>query len=330
MSDRPIQLDASFDGRPSYTILVWLRPRDASVNAGEPVAVVIDGEHQRVISAPCSGRIVSVYADEGAPIMPRAIIGMIRPSIILPDLISGSKTGMVAAAIIVITIALVAVANATPKASLIRLPAFPTGGADASAPTATGGESQPVLEDVAYPTPDGGSDATPNAEEPAQAPTTLPDSLPPATIDPAQTPGDQLPLVPTIDPDPYGTGVNLDDVRTKIIDTSRQAATLALSNRQYIVPGIIDDKIWQSAIQPVLTQLRTLHDQLTLSIDTVSNVGASQEVIAELQTYEDGIANCLDPYAFAETAMLNGYALSSYDTQFIQCQNLLESLPQQG
>ena len=326
MSDRPIQLDASFDGRPHYTILVWLRPRDASVTVGEPVAVVVDGELQRVISAPCSGRIVSVYADGGAHVLPRSIIGMIRPSVMLPDLVGGSRMGIVAGAIIVVTVALATIANTAPTMPLIQLPTFASSGTAADAPTATPGDGQVGADPAAYPPADDGA-ATPPDQDPAELPTAVPDPALEPTADPFAPP-DELPLVPTPDPDPNGTGFDLDAERTKIINIARQIAKLSLDNREYLAQASNDANIRETYVLPILTQIEEFQSEVNQTIDDAAMVGTSTDQMNELYSYGDGIGNCLDPYIEAEQALSTGAALPDSGVRFTQCQDFLDTLPQ--
>jgi hypothetical protein len=326
MSDRPIQLDASFDGRPHYTVLVWLRPRDASVTVGEPVAVVVDGELQRVISAPCSGRIVSVYADGGAHVLPRSIIGMIRPSVMLPDIVGGSRMGIVAGAIIVMTVALAAIANASPNMPLIQLPTFASSGTAADDPTATPADGQVGADPSAYPPADDDA-ATPPDQDPADLPTAVPDPALEPPADPVATP-DELPLVPTADPDPNGTGFDLDTRRTEIRNDARQIAELSLQYREFLAPGTIDANIRETYVLPTLAQIEEFQSEVTQFIDTAASVGTPQDQMDELYRLESGIASCLDPYIQADQALLTGTALPDFGVQFAQCQDFLDSLTQ--
>jgi hypothetical protein len=326
MSDRPIQLDASFDGRPHYTILVWLRPRDASVTVGEPVAVVVDGELQRVISAPCSGRIVSVYADGGAHVLPRSIIGMIRPSVMLPDLVGGSRMGIVAGAIIVVTVALATIANTAPNMPLIQLPTFASSGTAADAPTATPADGQVGADPAAYPPADDGA-ATPPDQDPADLPTAVPDPASDPSIDPVATP-DALPEEPTPDPDPNGTGFDLDTRRNEIINIARQIAELSLQYREFLAPGTIDANIRETYVLPTLTQIEEFQSEVNKIIDDAGIVGTSTDQMNELYFYGDGIGNCLAPYIEAEQALSTGAALPDFGVRFTQCQDFLDTLPQ--
>jgi hypothetical protein len=327
MSDRPIQLDASFDSRAHYTILVWLRPRDASVTMGEPVAVVVDGEQQRVISAPCSGRIVSVYADAGAHIMPRAIIGMIRPSIVLPDVIGGSRLGIVAGVIIALTVGMVTIANTASDAPLIQLPTFAANALVDQTPSATPADGQGAEERSAYPPPEEGAPLAPD-QDPAALPTTVPDAALEPTVAPFATPDNALPMQPTPDPDPNGTGFDFAAERTQIINVSRQIAEEALLYRTFLAPGSTDANIRQSYVLPTLTMLEALQSDVNLGIDTAANVGTATDLMQELYGYSTGIGLCLEPYIQADQALSTGAALPDFAVAFGQCQNFLDSLPQ--
>ena len=50
MQDVLVQLDASFDQRPVYILVAWLRHRDSQVMIGEPLAIIQDGDARKVIS----------------------------------------------------------------------------------------------------------------------------------------------------------------------------------------------------------------------------------------------------------------------------------------
>ncbi|MBM4413999.1 MAG: hypothetical protein FJ040_11230 [Chloroflexi bacterium] len=107
MHDQAIQLDASFDNHAHYTISYWLRTRDSYVVSGEPIVIVDDGTTQRVITAPCTGHIVDIYVEAGVPVMPRAVLGMVRPNLIMPTIDGGTST--VLTSIFFILIALITI-----------------------------------------------------------------------------------------------------------------------------------------------------------------------------------------------------------------------------
>jgi hypothetical protein len=326
MSDRPIQLDASFDARAHYTILVWLRPRDAMVQSGEPVAVVIDGAVQRVIPAPCSGRIVSVYADEGARVLPRTIIGMIRPTLVLPDIVAGSRSGVIAGAVIVLTMAFVAFANATPNTALIQLPTVRLPEQSSAEPTPQGDAT--LIDATAYPEPNGTAVATElPVDEPLEAPTEPPvattdGSLPTATA--------ELPLVATPESDPFDPGVDIAAEQQNIINLARQAATIALGSAQFFKPGLVDDAIWTSTLEFNMIDIRSNYDQINAIYKKVKEITVNQEIIDELDRYRAGIGTCLEPYQLAEAARAGGSEITAFETQFVQCQQFLDGLPQQS
>lgn len=107
MQDQHIYLDASFDQRAKYTLVAWLRPRDTFVNMGESIAIIQDGSIRRVVTAPCSGVIIAVYADAGASLLPRSLIATIRPGLPYTPQINNMGTTIVAAALIGATIVLI-------------------------------------------------------------------------------------------------------------------------------------------------------------------------------------------------------------------------------
>jgi hypothetical protein len=294
---------------------------------GEPVAVVIDGELQRFIAAPCSGRIVSVYTDAGARVLPRTIIGMIRPSVMLPDLVGGSKMGIVAGAIIALTVGVVTVANMAPDAPLIQLPTFVTRAPTADAPITTPAEGQGAEDPNAYPPAEEGA-PTPVDQDPVPAPTSVPDPAIEPTAEPVATPDNTLPLQPTPDPDPNGTGFDFGVERTKIINVARQIAEESLLYRTFLEPGTLNANIRETYVLPTLTTLEDLQSDVNQIIDTAANVGTSSDLMQELYGYSTGIGLCIYPYIQADQALLTGTALPDFGVEFAQCQDFLDSLPQ--
>ena len=312
MDDRPIQLDASFDQRATYTVLVWLRPRDATVTIGEPVAVVIDGTIQRVISAPCSGRIVTILADAGAPLLPRAIIGMIRPSIPLPEILRRSPLGAIAAGVVLLTIGLVSLGNALPSDTRISL--APNASAPVATPTlvpATPGEEAaatalPAIDSAATPTPEALLDQT--------APT-------PTVENP-------LPEQPTQDPDPFGTGVDSAAVYRDTINKSRQLMTMALEGQQFFTIGPVDSNLWANEIEPRYTRMTGLQSEINTALDPVLATipDAAQRDFLTLLS-EQHIVTCIEPYRLVDDAQRNSVDAPDTSDTFILCKQYLEALP---
>jgi uncharacterized protein (DUF1499 family) len=107
MHDQSIQLDASFDNMPRLRVSSWLHTIDSRVVNGEPIVIVDDGITQRVITAPCTGRIVDIYTEVGAHILPRTILGMVRPDLILPEPQKG--LGSIITGILMIGLAVIAI-----------------------------------------------------------------------------------------------------------------------------------------------------------------------------------------------------------------------------
>lgn len=164
MHDQPIHLDASFDQRASYTLVAWLRPRDAHVNIGESIAIIQDGDMRRVVTAPCSGRIIAIYADAGARLLPRSLIASIRPGLPYAPHMRGISTTVVALALIGATIVLVPLlkemiqltrshSSPTTPSARIDTPtsATPVQIPDDNAPLPTSIPPQPVATETAVP-----------------------------------------------------------------------------------------------------------------------------------------------------------------------------------
>ncbi|MFM7677986.1 MAG: hypothetical protein ACKO83_03945 [Roseiflexaceae bacterium] len=145
MHDQHIYLDASFDQHARYTLIAWLRPRDAYVNIGESIAIIQDGDMRRVVTAPCSGRIVAVYADAGAPLLPRSLLAAIRPGLPYAPQITNIGTTIIAVALIGATIVLLPLLRG--MLDLTRDDTNPT------IPTLVATPSQPTQSSVATMTP---------------------------------------------------------------------------------------------------------------------------------------------------------------------------------
>ncbi|MFZ9859044.1 MAG: hypothetical protein ACO3F2_12015, partial [Roseiflexaceae bacterium] len=121
MHDQPIKLDAGFDHMPHLSVARWLHTIDSRVVSGEPIVIIDDGTTQRVITAPCTGRIVDIYTEGGAHVLPRTVLGMVRPDLIMPETPSG--LGNIFLSIILIGLALIAIPIVT-NVPPVSIPAF--------------------------------------------------------------------------------------------------------------------------------------------------------------------------------------------------------------
>jgi hypothetical protein len=134
--------------------------------------------------------------------------------------------------------------------------------------------------------------------------------------------------VPTADPDPNGTGFDLDAELTKIINIARQIAKLSLDNREYLAQASNDANIRETYVLPILTQIEEFQSDVSQIIDTAASVGTTQDQMDELYRYDFGIGVCLDPYFQVDQALSIGEDVPDVTSQFIQCQDFLDSLPQ--
>jgi hypothetical protein len=137
-------------------------------------------------------------------------------------------------------------------------------------------------------------------------------------------------MEPTPDPDPNGTGFDLDTRRNEIINGARQIAELSLQYREFLATGTIDANIRETYVLPTLTQLTEYQSQVSTIIDTAANVGTSQDLMNELYRYDSGIGICLEPYIQVDQAVSTGAAIPEVDSLFTECQTFLDSLPQES
>lgn len=165
MHDQYIYLDASFDQHARYTLIAWLRPRDAYVTIGESIAIIQDGDMRRVVTAPCSGRIVAVYADAGATLLPRSLLASIRPGLPYAPQMGNLGTTIVAVALIGATIILLPVLRGVlevtrgdPTPTVPALLATPT------LPARTDATATLSPAETAVPAPDGSGEAVATAQ----------------------------------------------------------------------------------------------------------------------------------------------------------------------
>jgi hypothetical protein len=320
MQDVLVQLDASFDQRPFYIIVAWLRHRDSQVIIGEPLAIIQDGDTRKVISAPCSGRIVAIYADPGAPLLPRSIIGLIRPGLPLAIPASGINNILIAAALIAVAVVIVPALNGIANQSTNM---------DTPAPSATTTTNSWWPFDVT-PQPTGIAtqatdtsitDVTPAAETPlATNDTPIPEITPATDVVPATE--------ATLEPAPL-PGTN-DSLIKRIGSLINEMITLTIEIRPWIqTMQLINPQINEQMIIPRITRNQKIIEQLyAIANENSTNTALTpmeQQLIAQLDQF---IAPCAAIYQEVQTANVSNTILPDLSEQYIQCNNGADNLVQ--
>jgi hypothetical protein len=93
---------------------------------------------------------------------------------------------------------------------------------------------------------------------------------------------------------------------------------------------LVDDAVWTSTLEFNLTDLQSNYEQINAIYKTVQSINAPQDIIDELDRYRAGVGNCMEPYQLAQAARAGGSEITPYATQFMQCQQFLDELPQQS
>jgi len=222
MHDQPIQLDTGFDHMPRLSVSSWLHTIDSRVVSGEPIVIIDDGSTQRVVTAPCTGRIVDIYTEVGAHVLPRSVLGMVRPDLIMPEPKQG--LGSILLGILMIGLAVIAIPIVT-NVSPVSMPSLPSISSPTESDTAqpTAPETNPADESAFdAPMPDAplpGSSPNDDITNPdAVAPDTQSDEsavegVPDTTVDPNQL------VEPTPSDSNADTTTNTDSTNTDSANT---------------------------------------------------------------------------------------------------------------
>ena len=318
MQDVLVQLDASFDQRPFYIIVAWLRHRDSQVIIGEPLAIIQDGDTRKVISAPCSGRIVAIYADPGAQLLPRSIIGLIRPGLPLAIPASGINNILIALALIAVAVVIVPALNGIADQSTNAVTLTPSATTDSWWPF----DVTPQPTGIATPATDTSiTDVTPAAETPlATNDTPIPEITPATDVVPAT----EATLVPAPLP-----GTN-DSLIKRIGSLINEMITLTSEIRPWIqTMQLINPQINEQMIIPRITRNQKIIEQLYAIANENSTNSAltpmEQQLIAQLDQF---IAPCTAIYQEVQTANERSTILPDLSEQYIQCNNGADNLVQ--
>lgn len=308
MQDVLVQLDASFDQQPVHIIVAWLRHRDAQVTIGEPLAIIQAGDTRKVISAPCSGRIVAIYADPGAPLLPQSIIASIRPGLPLAIPVRSINTILVALALIAVVVVIVPTINGIsnqPPTPVV--PTTTTNAArswwpfdDTPQPTRSASQTTQIPEADVDPTvalpPD------PNALAPD------PNALPPDPT-PAPPPSQELPSTVT------------DSLVKRIGSLINEMITLTLEIQPWVQTNrLINPQIYQQMINPRVARNQIIIEKLYMIANANSANSAltplEQQLLSQLDQF---IAPCTKIHEDVQLANEISTIPSDLDELYNQC-----------
>jgi len=306
MQDMLVQLDISFDQRPSYTLVAWLRHRDSQVAIGEPLAIIQDGETRKVISAPCSGRIVAIYADAGAPLLPRSVIALIRPG--LPLVLPANELNGILVAIALIAVAVIII----PTLNGIGNQPTPTTTTDATSNTASWwsfGRTPQPSNNVAQATETPASDITPAANE---------------------TPASDITPAPQTTPEAEPPPITAEPLIKRISSLINEMIFLTNEIKPWIqTMQPINPQIYEQMIRPRISRNQVIVDQLHAIVsDNMPNQIATESEKQLISQLDQFINPCMAIYQAVQTANDNTTVPPDLSEQYGQCNNGSSNLVQ--
>jgi hypothetical protein len=311
MQDILVQLDPSFDRRPVYILVAWLRHCDSQVTIGEPLAIIQDGDTRKVISAPCSGRVIAIYADPGAPLLPRSTIALIRPG--LPIVIPASEFNNILIAMALIALALVIVPALNGIATLSTKSVSATVVA-----TSTANTWWPFVDNTPRPTPAGVA-LTPN--------TPVADPTPMATTTPATS---ELPAIvmPPVVVEPPAAIETRQSLIKQMISLINEMVDLANEIRPWVQSKqSINPQIYQQMIQPRIVRNQKIIDKLHEIVNANSSNPAisatEQQLISQVDFF---VSPCMSIYQEVTDANNNNRVPQDLNDQYKQCNQKLQDL----
>ena len=316
MQDVLVQLDSSFDQRPVYILVAWLRHRDAQVTIGEPLAIIQDGDTRKVISAPCSGRIVAIYADPGAPLLPRSMIALIRPGLPLAMPASSVNNILIAVALIAVIIVIVPMLNGVTDSTATAMLPTPTTTTSTTSWWPFGDTPQP--SSIAVP-----ATATPGTDEnPAQV--TPPDANPPVV--PEITPATEATPATEVPPAPPQT----EPLIKRISNLINEMIYLTNEIRPWIQTNqLLNPQIYEQMIRPRISRNQEIIDLLrTIANENSINPALTpmeQQLLIQLDEF---IAPCAKMFEEAQLASESNTIVPDLNEQYGQCNNGSSNLVQ--
>lgn len=352
MHDQPIQLDASFDKTPVFTVSSWLRTIDERVVSGEPIAIITDGESQYTVSAPCSGRIVEIYTETGARIIPRTTLGMVRPDLIVPEPQKGF--GSLIAGVIMIVVAIIVIPLlATPQTNTLDpasnlstplpsddiytelpMPDAPLPGTapdadnqSALVPDDTNQAAEDILPTTDLPAQDSSVSEEPVSEEPTPE-ITYPET--PAT-DTNQDPSsdnqsnDTTTSNPALDASPTGFMSN-DDISWDFKIGVDRIIALTEEVERNLPNGVMTQKEYDSVVANIAIEISDIVDKLNVVIaNNNDNPNLNAENRRWFMSFNDVKNDCLSIYANIRQSVTAKQQIPNLQNNFSRCYTLVEN-----